>query len=320
MFYDETRVDLSAGKGGDGCVSFRREKYLPKGGPDGGDGGRGGHVILRCDENVGDLRQFHFQPIWKAKPGRAGSGRQMTGGFGKDAILRVPPGTLAVREGAETPEAELLTHGEEVILLNGGHGGKGNLKFKSSVNQAPRQFTHGGEGEVGHFRFVLKVIADAGLVGFPNAGKSTLVNILTRARPKTAAYPFTTLQPTVGVIEYTDRYGTLKLADIPGLTKGAHENRGLGHRFLRHIERCPVLIYLLDFRDLQDELGHYDPTLRAKPVLVAANKMDEAVAQENFARFKEAFSTPIISISALLEEGIPELKEAIWKAVKGDAR
>jgi GTP-binding protein len=323
MFYDETSVKLRAGDGGDGSASFRREKFIPKGGPDGGDGGRGGNVILEGDENTGDLRAFHFQPHWKAEHGGRGASRQKTGRGGEDCILKVPPGTVVFRESDGAQCAEVLEHGERIVLLRGGKGGLGNLHFKSSTHQAPREFTPGEPGEIGEFRFVLKSIADLGLVGFPNAGKSSLIALITKARPKAASYPFTTLQPSIGMIEYPEHYERLRLADIPGLIQGAHENRGLGHRFLRHIERCAILVLILDmasedgrdpledYDQLLEELRLYDPALVAKPQLIVANKMDEPVSSENLARLREKISSPIWPISCLSEEGVPELKEAI---------
>lgn len=325
MFYDEAKVKLRAGNGGHGCVSFRREKFIPKGGPDGGDGGNGGSVILECDENVGDLRQFHFNPHWEAQNGVSGRGRRKHGRNGKDRILKVPPGLVVrdLRTGREV--AELIDPGETVVLLKGGSGGWGNTRFKSSVNRAPRQFKEGEPGQHGEFVFVLKTLADVGLVGFPNAGKSTLTRLLTAARPKTGAYPFTTLNPNVGMIIYEEGVRFLRLADIPGLIEGAHVNKGLGHRFLRHIERCRALVLLLDmagtdgrrpeedFAHLREELAQYSPMLVEKPYLIAANKMDEPAARKNLARFTKAHpGENILPVSCLLGEGTDVLKDRLW--------
>ncbi len=328
MFFDETKVKLRAGNGGHGSASFRREKFIPKGGPDGGDGGRGGSVILEGDENTGDLRTYHFTPHWEAGNGGPGMSRDKYGKGGDDRILLVPVGTVVLN--LETGEqcAEILEHGQRHVLLKGGKGGLGNRHFKSSTNQAPRQFTYGEEGEQGEFKFILKSIADLGLVGFPNAGKSSLIALITRSRPKAASYPFTTLHPNIGVIDYPERYARLKLADIPGLIEGAHDNRGLGHRFLRHIERCYVLIHILDmagedgrdplddYEKLREELRLYDPLVAAKPHLVVANKMDEPAAAENFERFRERFEVPQWPISCLTGEGVAELKEALYHEVQ----
>lgn len=329
MFVDEAQVKLRAGDGGNGAATFRREKFLPMGGPDGGDGGKGGDVVLECDENTSDLRQYYFTPHWEAKPGGNGMSRQKTGRGGKDAVLRVPPGTVVYDpEGLQV--TEVLQHGESQVLLHGGKGGLGNLHFKSSTNQAPRKFTEGGPGETGEFVLVLKSIADAGLVGFPNAGKSTLTGMITSAHPKTGAYPFTTLRPTVGIIDYPESYEKLVLADIPGLIEGASENKGLGHRFLRHIERCKVLLYIVDiaaidgrdpredFAQLRRELELYERALLQKPSLVLANKMDEPGAPEKLAEFREAYpDVDVLPISCLTEEGIPQLKQRIYRIVKG---
>lgn len=327
MFFDETGVKLRAGNGGDGCASFRREKFIPKGGPDGGDGGRGGSIVLEGDENTGDLRTFHFRPHWEAGNGGPGASRQKTGRSGADEVLKVPTGTIVIDAETGKQRAEILVHGEQVVLLKGGKGGLGNIHFKSSTHQAPREYTPGEEGESGEFRFVLKSIADLGLVGFPNAGKSSLISLLTKARPKAASYPFTTLQPNLGIIEYPERYDRLRLADIPGLIEGAHENRGLGHRFLRHIERCFVLVFILDmaaedgrdpledYETLREELRRYDPMVAAKEHLVVANKMDEAAAAENLDRFRARYEQRAWPTSCLTEEGIPELKEALFEAV-----
>ena len=246
MFIDEAKVILKSGDGGHGCVSFRREKFIPKGGPDGGNGGKGGDVVFLCDRNQGDLQAYRWQPHRRAPNGTPGMGRQCAGPDGVDLILPVPPGTQILEEGTNRLVAELTEHGERVILLAGGKGGQGNMNFKSSVNQAPRRTTPGYPGEEGSFRIVLKTIADIGLVGYPNAGKSSLTNLLTAARPKMAPYPFTTLHVNVGVIEYPHVFGRIVMADIPGLIEGAHDNRGLGHQFLRHIERSALLVFIID--------------------------------------------------------------------------
>ncbi|MCD8482871.1 MAG: GTPase ObgE [Verrucomicrobia bacterium] len=328
MFYDETPVKLRAGDGGSGSASFRREKFIPKGGPDGGDGGDGGDVILQADENVGDLRTYHFTPHWDAEHGGRGAGRGMTGRRGKHRLLKVPPGTIVFPLDSDEPVAELLEHGQQFILLKGGKGGRGNLHFKSSTNRAPRQFEEGLPGERGEFLFLLKTIADIGLVGFPNAGKSTLTGMITKATPKTAAYPFTTLFPSVGVIEFPQQYTRLKLADIPGLIQGAHENKGLGHRFLRHIERTKVLALIIDmaaidgrdprkdYRHLLRELECYSPALLDKPRMVIANKMDEPDAPEWLRKFKRSVKIEIVPVSCLLGEGLDQLKEKFLQLVR----
>lgn len=329
MFVDEINVRLTAGKGGDGCCSFRREKFIPKGGPDGGDGGNGGDVVFICDTNQNDLVDYYYKPEWAAKDGQNGRGSQQTGSSGKSLHLKVPAGTIIYDPETNRMVAELLNDKESVLLLKGGKGGLGNIHFKSSIHQAPREFTPGTEGEKGEFRLELKTMADVGLVGFPNAGKSTLVNAITDAKRKTAPYPFTTLHPSVGIIHYPEKYDRLALADIPGLIRGAHENRGLGHRFLKHIERCRVLILILDiagidnrdplddYEALLDELKRYNPELLYKPRIVAANKIDEESSTENLKRFQKTYAhIPLLPISCLLEEGLEDLKKAIWKYCK----
>jgi GTP-binding protein len=321
MFFDETKVILKAGNGGDGCMSFLRQKYMPNGGPNGGNGGRGGEVILLADENVSDLRTYHFKKQWKAKNGEPGRGSDQNGRGGDPCILKVPLGT-EVRD-LDTGEiiCELLEHEQEILLLEGGKGGRGNATFKSSINQTPRQFTEGKPGMEGEFVFTLKTIADVGLVGFPNAGKSTLLNILSNATPKIDSYPFTTLVPTVGVIDYPEDFRTITMADVPGLIEGAAENRGLGHRFLRHIERCRLVLFLLDlagtdgrspiddFVHLKKELLDYDERLVAKDFIVVGNKIDEEVSQENLKLFRKRFpETQILPVSAILEVGLNELR------------
>jgi GTP-binding protein len=328
MFIDEAQVILRAGAGGNGCASFRREKFVPRGGPDGGDGGDGGSLILACDENVADLRAFHFQPHWSADNGRPGMGRGRHGRSGADCVLKVPPGLVVSDPASGTVLAELLKPGERLTLLAGGKGGIGNIHFKSSTNRAPRQFTAGEPGPSGTYRFVLKSIADIGLVGFPNAGKSSLIAALTASRPRTAPYPFTTLHANVGVLTLDDAGGRLKIADIPGLVEGAHENRGLGHRFLRHIERCAALLLVIDlagsdgrdpvadYRHLLQELSCYDPAFLERPRLVAANKIDEAAARKQLPRFRRAVRDTIVPISCILGDGLPELREQLRGLLK----
>lgn len=327
MFVDQSSVVLSAGNGGDGCLSFHRARYVPKGGPDGGDGGKGGDVILECDENVGDLSAFRFKRQWKAEHGRSGEGGRRHGRSGRDCLLKLPPGTSVFREETGQLVAELLEHGQKVCLLEGGRGGLGNVHFKSSVNQAPRKTTPGREGSTGRFLLVLKTIADIGLVGFPNAGKSTLLNALTKARPKIGAYAFTTLHPMVGIWSGEDDLVRMKVADIPGLIEGSGENRGLGHRFLRHIERCPALLHVVDisgaegrdpvqdFKVLRQELEAFGRGLASKPFLVAANKMDEAGSSDHLALFEKTTGIRAYPISALLEEGLDALIEGMLSLV-----
>jgi GTP-binding protein len=329
MFIDEVKVHLRAGDGGAGCLSFRREKFIPKGGPDGGNGGKGGDVVLVCDNNIGDLEAYRWQPHRSAKNGQPGMGRLSTGFNGPDLPLHLPPGTQVLDLDTGRLVAELTEPGERVVLLQGGRGGAGNAAFRNSINQAPRTTTPGKPGETGSFRLVLKTIADLGLVGFPNAGKSSLTRALTSARPKVAPYPFTTLHANVGVIEYPDRHGRVFLADIPGLIEGASENRGLGHRFLKHIERCTLLVFLLDmagsegrdpladYKVLERELRLYSKVLAAKPRLVVANKMDLAAAAAHLARFRAKVPVPIAPISCLQGDGLADLREVLWKAVRG---
>lgn len=327
MFYDEVKVSISAGKGGDGCFSFRRAKYEPKGGPDGGNGGRGGNVYIVGDHNKADLTDYYFKPIWKAENGEPGRGSNQHGAGGDDLEMRLPVGTILVDRETDEPVAEVVEDGQRVLILEGGEGGKGNTMFKSSTNQAPREFTLGKPGDGGNFKLIIKTIADVGLIGFPNAGKSTLLNMTTNAHPKTGAYPFTTMFPTVGVLEYPELYERITLADIPGLIEGASENRGLGHRFLKHIERCKVLLVMIDMqgtdgrepikdlRVLLNELKLYKPGLVRKPILIGANKMDEPDALENLKSFRKKIKEPIYPISCVSDEGFPELKQALLDAV-----
>lgn len=327
MFVDEIKITALAGDGGNGCVSFRREKYEAFGGPNGGDGGKGGDVILEGSDNENNLVRYKFQPQWKAGRGENGMGSDRIGKSGKDAVLTVPPGTVVLDIATGHVVAEILEHGQRIVLLKGGNGGWGNTKFKSSTNRAPRRANQGEAGERGEFLLVLKSIADFGMVGYPNAGKSTLTNMITNAHPKTAPYPFTTLHPQIGVVEYPERYTRLLMADIPGLIDGASKNRGLGHRFLRHIERCFLLAFIIDmsgidgrapwddFSHLLAELEAYDKTLLEKPKMVIANKMDEDAAPRNLEEFRKRHPTLIQPISCLTEEGLAELKELLWENV-----
>ncbi len=363
MFVDRVKAFAQAGKGGRGSVSFRREKFVPKGGPDGGDGGRGGDVILRADRHVDNLANLFYEPIIKAKNGGHGMGKKMAGRAGANKIVKVPVGTIvwpvdkekrptpnterptpnadATREKREQsaisnqqsaigPLVDLIRDGEEFVLCPGGAGGKGNVHFKSSRNRAPRQYTEGEEGEQGNFLFELRTIADAGLVGYPNAGKSTLLRKISAARPKVAAYPFTTLHPIVGVMEMSG-YRRATIADIPGLIEGAHRGVGLGHEFLRHITRCRILVFVIDvagsegrnpIEDLQNlrrEIDLYDSALSSRPWLVVANKMDLPDAQRNLRALQERFpKTKIIPTSAPKAEGISKLKETLAATFSND--
>ena len=353
MFVDRIKIFAQAGNGGRGCVSFRREKFVPKGGPDGGDGGRGGDVVLRANQHVDNLTGLFYEPIVKAKNGGHGMGKKMHGRSAPAKIVKVPVGTLVRRteEGKRptsnaqrpTPNAEahdagsdqfaianpqseielvvdLTRDGQEFVLCRGGAGGKGNVHFKSSRNRAPREYTEGEEGEQGHFLLELRTIADAGLVGYPNAGKSTLLRKISAARPKVAPYPFTTLHPVIGVVDFSG-YRRATIADIPGLIEGAHRNLGLGHDFLRHITRCHVLLFVVDvagsegrnpIEDLQNlrrEIDLYDPILSDRPWFAVANKMDLPGADENLLALQKRFSAvELAPISAATGEGLDAFK------------
>ncbi len=322
MFVDHIKVHARAGRGGDGSAHFHRGKFQPKGGPDGGDGGRGGNVVLIVDNSTDSLRTFFFNAKLHAEHGQPGSGMNCTGRSGKHGVFRVPPGLVISRitetEDPETgeivtsyePVADLTKVGEEYVLCKGGKGGKGNTHFKSPTNQAPREFTPGADGDEGFFHFELRSIADAGFVGFPNAGKSTLLSKLSSAKPKIANYPFTTLQPNVGVIEFgPGRRGTL--ADIPGLIEGAHADVGLGHDFLRHIMRCRVLLFVVDtagsegrnpvedIETLRTEIKLYDAELAKRSWAIIANKMDLPEAADNIEALQDRFKRiKIFPISA----------------------
>lgn len=328
MFVDEVVIKVRAGDGGNGCASFRREKFIPFGGPSGGDGGLGGDVVLVGCHDINNLIDYKYKPHWDAGRGENGRSKDQYGHNGHPALLKVPLGTVVTNEETGETLGEVTQEGQRLVLCKGGTGGWGNLHFKTSTNRAPRRANPGLPGEHGVFRLVLKSIADIGLVGYPNAGKSSLTNHITNARPKMAPYPFTTLQPQVGVIEFPDRYERITLADVPGLIEGAHENRGLGHRFLRHIERCSLLLLIIDMagvdnRDPGDDYKHllaelklYDPALLKKPRLVAANKMDLPVAAANLRRFRRKHKVDVLEISCLDETGLTELRLELLRRVR----
>ena len=337
MFVDHIKVFARAGKGGDGIVHFHRGKFRPKGGPDGGDGGKGGDVILRVDSSTDSLRAFFFNGKLIAEDGMRGQGELCFGKSGKDAIFRVPPGLVISRivetEDGETVHehvADLTKVGEDFVLCKGGKGGKGNDHFKSPTNQAPRECTPGTPGEEGRFVFELRSIADGGLVGFPNAGKSTLLTKLSAARPKIANYPFTTLEPHVGVMIFGEnRRATI--ADIPGLIEGAHANIGLGHDFLRHIMRCRLLLFVVDaagseardpvsdIETLRKEIKLYSDELSKRPWCIIANKMDLPEAEENLTRLKDRFKrVKIMPVSANEGIGMDKLVAHLEKIIAHD--
>lgn len=324
MFIDRVIIELRAGKGGNGVVAWRREKYIPKGGPCGGDGGKGGSITLQADTQVYSLEGFRNRRILKAENGAAGGSNCRKGRNGKDLLLNIPCGTLV--KDAKTGEIlyDFTTDKELWLACRGGRGGRGNDSFKTATNRAPNISTPGLEGESKEIELELKLIADVGLVGFPNAGKSTLISALTQVRVKVAPYPFTTLQPNLGFIQFEDK--RIFIADIPGIIEGAHRNRGLGFEFLRHIERTKLLIFLLDasgidgrnptddFKVLRHELEEYNPELLTRPYLVVLNKIDDEASVENIRHFKKTFSLDpalIREISALEGSGVQELRTLI---------
>ncbi len=388
MFIDEIKIYARAGHGGKGCVAFHREAYIPKGGPSGGNGGRGGDVILEANHDLNNLIAQYYQPKLVAPDGKAGLGKGMDGHAGKDLIIKVPCGTLVWRlpakpesasPEADEPEdelhaglpvsshrrplirhsgsnralevdlleedegrstsarqdsvkgeliADLTEHGQRFVLCKAGRGGLGNRNFATAAHQTPRFAQPGEPGEEGEFLFELRLIAEVGLVGYPNAGKSTLLKAISRARPKIAPYPFTTLHPQIGIVEYPD-WHRLTVCDVPGLIEGAHRNVGLGHAFLRHIQRCKILVLLLDMAgtdnrapwddhsNLLKELELYDPALLDKPRFVVANKMDEPVAEENLKKFKRKLrKTPVLSMAAAFDQGIEKFKKLMRDAVE----
>ena len=390
MFIDEIKIYAQAGHGGKGCVAFHREAYITKGGPSGGNGGRGGSVILQADHDLNNLIGQYYVPRLIAPVGEGGMGKGMDGHAGKDLIIKVPCGTLVWKlpsarpietiadededagelenknpmfstgtsqrpvlrasggvrgmevdlskdEGSEERSsislkgelvADLTQDGQQFVLCKGGRGGLGNRNFATAARQTPRFAQPGEPGDEGDFLLELRIVAEIGLVGYPNAGKSTLLTAISRARPKVAAYPFTTLHPQIGIVEYPD-WKRLTVCDVPGLIEGAHNNVGLGHKFLRHIKRCKILVILLDmagtdgrkpwddYKQLLSELELYDPALLEKPRLVIANKMDEAVAEKNLKQFKKKIKkVTVLPISAAFDQGMEKFRDTIRKEVE----
>jgi len=326
MFVDEVEIEVEAGRGGDGCVSFRREKYVPRGGPDGGDGGNGGSVILTAREGVDSLTPLAHRKQWRAKNGQPGQGGNRHGASADDLVLHVPPGTVVIDAVHGHVLKDLAADGDSVIAARGGKGGKGNTRFKSSTNQAPRQSTPGGEGEHRRLRLELKVIADVGLIGRPNAGKSTLLSRLSRARPQIADYPFTTKHPNLGRVQI-DFDRSFVLADVPGLIEGAHAGAGLGHEFLRHIQRAGILVHLVEpqpldatdpvanYRAIRRELELYDEALAGREEIVAVTKADLPDAAEVRRKLADVLGRDVLLISGVTGEGLNTLVGAIAKAL-----
>ncbi|MBL8658824.1 MAG: GTPase ObgE [Rhodospirillales bacterium] len=324
-FLDEAKVYVKAGDGGNGCVSFRREKYIEFGGPDGGDGGDGGSVIVTANGDLNTLIDFRYRQHFRAERGRHGMGAERTGARGRDVVLDVPVGTQVLADDKATLIADLTEPGQRLVLADGGKGGAGNTRFKSSTNRAPRRANPGAPGEEAWLWLRLKLIADAGLVGLPNAGKSTFLAAVSRARPRIAAYPFTTLHPALGVVE-TDA-NTFVLADIPGLIAGAADGAGLGTRFLGHIERCRVLLHLVDgtaaevgqaYRTVRAELAAYGADLATKPELVALNKIDALTPEERAtkrAALAEAAGCDVLEISGVGGDGVETALRQLWRTI-----
>ncbi len=322
---DFARIHIKAGHGGVGCVSFRREKFVPKGGPDGGDGGNGGSVLVRANRHLATLLDFQYRRDYRAPRGEHGLGANKTGKSARDVTLEVPVGTLLRNAATGEIIADLVSDGQEVTVAHGGKGGRGNAAFATSTDQAPRRFEQGGEGEEVEVELELKLLADVGLVGLPNAGKSTLISVISAARPKIADYPFTTLVPNLGIVR-VDEGRSFVVADIPGLIEGAHLGKGLGVQFLRHIERTKVLVFLLeanrpdpkmDYQVLLKELRLFNKDLPAKPKLIALSKIDTVDAKTRAELEKLRFrGTPAMLISAVTGESIKDLMAAMWRSTQ----
>jgi GTP-binding protein len=330
-FVDEADIDVRAGNGGSGCVAFRRERYKPRGGPSGGDGGRGGDVIVEATRRMSSLLDLRYHPHWKAEAGQNGGGNDRTGRSGADVVIHVPCGTVVIDADSGETLADLDEHGRSVVAASGGRGGRGNLHFKKPTRQAPDFAEPGGEGAKRRLHLELKLIADVGVLGFPNLGKSTLVRRVSAARPRVADYPFTTLAPTPGVVRLDDMREFV-IADMPGLVEGASEGVGLGIRFLRHVERTRVLCHLVtagrepgtdpaeDYRIINEELARFSPELAGRPQVVAINKVDlpevRDQAQATRRALAEAGAGKVLLLSAATGEGVDELLEALWSALE----
>ncbi|MGE0109878.1 MAG: GTPase ObgE [Bdellovibrionales bacterium] len=334
-FLDQAKIYVSSGRGGAGCLSFRREKFVERGGPDGGDGGRGGDVIIEAANNLNTLIDYRYQQHFKAQNGRHGEGRKKSGAKGEDVVLKVPVGTQILAEDKETVLLDMTENGQRIVFLKGGDGGFGNTHFKSATNQAPDKTTPGWPGEEREIWLRLKLIADAGLVGLPNAGKSTFLAACTAAKPKIADYPFTTLSPNLGVVRLGEKHGKqasgvdFVIADIPGLIEGAHEGQGLGDRFLGHIERTQVLLHLIDgtaqdvvanYKTIREELKSYGREVSKKKEIIALNKcdalLDEEIA-EKVAALKSATRRKIYTISAVSRQGVDEVLQLMAQKIHG---
>ncbi|MBW8001299.1 MAG: GTPase ObgE [Planctomycetes bacterium] len=327
MFIDEATIWVKAGNGGNGCLSFRREKYIAKGGPDGGDGGKGGDVYFEAVENLDTLLDFAGKHHWRAKNASDGEGNNKYGSDGEDLIIKVPPGTLIYDTDIDLMLKDMNEVGMKICICKAGRGGRGNKAFATSINQTPRTTTMGKKGQERNLRLELKLIADVGLVGIPNAGKSTLVSRCSRAKPKIADYPFTTLEPVLGIVELSD-FRRFVMADIPGLIEGAHDGAGLGFEFLKHIERTTIIAHILDimppdgsdpvdnYNSIRQELSQYSQALGQKDEFIIANKIDLDPDGKIIKKLEQKLGKAIIPISAVTGEGINELSEKLWQKVK----
>lgn len=327
MFIDEAKIQVTAGDGGHGCLSFRREKFIPKGGPDGGDGGRGGNVYFQTVDNIDTLLDFAGKHHWHAQNGQPGSGNNKHGADGQDLIIKVPPGTLIYDTDLNLLLKDMSEIGLKVCVCRGGKGGRGNKAFATATNQTPRSAEHGKKGQERNIRLELKLIADVGLVGMPNAGKSTLISRCSAARPKIADYPFTTIEPVLGIVELTG-FRRFVMADIPGLIEGAHGGAGLGDKFLKHIERTEILAHIIDvmpsdgsdpvenYNVIRRELQQYSDALTKKHVVIIANKIDLDPDEKIIEDLRKRLSVEVHAVSAVTGSGVKELTELLWKKVK----
>ena len=325
MFIDHVIVEVKAGDGGDGCVAFRREKYVPRGGPCGGDGGRGGDIIIEASSDISTLIDLHYKRHYNAGRGEHGQGKSKRGADGDDCVIQVPPGTVVKDTESGQILGEVVKAGERIVAAKGGKPGFGNERYKSPRNQAPRKFTYGGDGERRRLEITLKLVADVGLVGAPNAGKSTLISVVSAAHPKIADYPFTTKTPVLGIVRTGD-FDSFLMVDIPGLVEGAHEGKGMGKEFLRHVERCRVILYLVDitapdpaaeYLMLKNELLHYDPVLLERPSVLVLTKCD--LIRDGLRGVDKALMDihdKTAPISAVTKEGLNKLMEYVVRALK----